>query len=432
MDKFIVEGGRTLRGTVRAKGSKNAALPMMAASILLDPGDRLVLRGVPQLSDIKTMSLLLGKLGVRADRAGETVTLRAVDDSEVEAPYEIVRQMRASICVLGPLVGRRRAARVSQPGGCVIGVRPVDLHTRGIAQLGAAISQEHGYIVAQARRLVGRTVYLGGAFGSTVTGTENVLMAAVLAQGTSLIECAACEPEVQAVAELLNAMGARIQGIGSPRLIVHGVRRLHGADVEVIPDRIEAGTFMAAAAVTGGDVRIDHSRPDHMVAVVEHFRSAGVHVETGDDWIRVMSNGLFKPVDVATLPYPGFPTDMQAQFMALMTLGEGITVITEKIYPDRFMHVAELGRMGARIRKEGSCAIIEGVKSLHGAEVMASDLRASASLVVAALAADGVSEVHRVYHLDRGYDHLERRLNALGARVQRVEEKKGALVREAV
>ncbi len=433
MDKFVIEGGRALRGTVRVKGSKNAALPMMAASLLLDPGERLLLRGVPALSDIKTMSLLLGKLGVRVERAGETLTLKVLDDSRIEAPYEIVRQMRASICVLGPLVGRRRAARVSQPGGCVIGVRPVDLHVRGLQQLGAAVAQEHGYLLAQARRLVGRTLYLGGAFGSTVTGTENVLMAAVLAQGITVIECAACEPEVQALALLLNEMGAKIQGIGSPRLVVHGVRRLRGAEADVIPDRVEAGTFMAAAAITGGDVRIENARADHLVGVVEHFRAAGIHIETGPDWIRVMSNGLFKPVDVATLPYPGFPTDMQAQFMALMTLGDGITVITEKIYPDRFMHVAELGRMGARIRKEGSCAIIEGVKSLHGAEVMASDLRASASLVVAALAAEGSTEIHRVYHLDRGYDHLERRLNALGARVQRVEEKKAALlVREAV
>jgi len=433
MDKFVIDGGRPLHGTVRIQGSKNASLPMMASALLLEPGEKLVLRGVPQLEDVKTMITLLGKLGVRTSRIGDSLTLLAVNDTPIEAPYDIVKKMRASICVLGPLVGRRRAARVSQPGGCIIGVRPVDLHVRGLAQLGASIIQQHGYLVAQARRLIGRTIYLGGPFGSTVTGTENVLMAAVLAQGTTVIECAACEPEVQTLAHLLNAMGAKIQGIGSPRLIVHGVRRLHGSQATIIPDRIEAGTFLAAAAITGGDVRIENCVPDHMVAVLESFRSAGVHIEAQPDSMRVMSNGLFKPVDVTTLPYPGFPTDMQAQFMALMSLGDGITILTEKIYPDRFLHVAELMRMGAHIRKEGSCAIVAGVDSLHGAEVMASDLRASACLVVAALAAEGTTEIHRVYHLDRGYDHIERRLNALGARVRRIPEEKEAIVmREAV
>jgi UDP-N-acetylglucosamine 1-carboxyvinyltransferase len=379
------------------------------------------------------MGRLLSQLGVRVTSARDLLVLEVADESPCTAPHDLVKTMRASICVLGPLVAKRRKARVSQPGGCVIGVRPVDLHVKGLGDLGASISLEHGDLVASARRLAGRTIYLGGPFGSTVTGTENVLMAATLAHGTTVIECAACEPEVQELARLLVKMGARIDGIGSPRLVVHGVRRLHGAEHTVMPDRIEAGTFMAAAAITGGDVRVENINPDHMVAVIESLRSAGVHLETGDTWCRVISNGLFKPLDVTTLPYPGFPTDLQAQFMALMALADGITIITEKIYPDRFMHVPELMRMGARIRKEGCCAIVAGVKNLHGAPVMASDLRASAGLLVAALAAEGFTEIQRIYHIDRGYEQIEKRLNALGARVRRVAEKKeAAKVREAV
>ena len=433
MDKFVIEGGRQLQGSIQVNGAKNAALPMMAAALLLEQGDRLILRNVPNLVDIRTMGILLGKLGVRVTRSKDVVTLLVTDDKPVIAPYEIVKKMRASICVLGPLVGRRRAAKVSQPGGCVIGVRPVDLHIRGLADLGANISMKRGYLEADGKNLKGRTVYLGGAYGPSVTGTQNVLMAAVLAEGTSLIECAACEPEVQALAEMLNEMGAKIEGIGSPRLIIHGVKQLHGADVSVIPDRIEAATFMAAAAVTEGHVRIEKCRPDHMIAPLESFRSAGIHTEQGEDWIEVQSEGDFKPVDITTLPYPGFPTDFQAQFMAVMSVGKGISVITEKIYPDRFMHVPELSRMGANIRKEGTCAIIAGVEQLVGAEVMASDLRASAGLVVAGMAAEGFTEIHRVYHIDRGYENLEQRLCGLGARVSRVVEKKeNALIREAM
>jgi UDP-N-acetylglucosamine 1-carboxyvinyltransferase len=432
MDAFVVEGGRPLRGAVEVRGAKNAALPMMAAALLLDEG-KLVLRRVPHLADIKTMGLVLQQLGVRVEHRGDAMTLQVVSERNCRAPYEIVSRMRASVCVLGPLVGKRRRAEVSLPGGCAIGDRPIDLHIKGLAALGASVAVEHGYVIATARRLQGNSMYLGGAFGSTVTGTENVLMAAVLAPGTTIIEYAACEPEVQEVANLLVRMGARIEGIGSPRLKVTGVRKLHGTVCDVIPDRIEAGTFMAAAAMTGGDVSIERCNPDHLMCVTECMRQAGVHVETGPDHIRVISNGLFRPVNVATLPYPGFPTDLQAQFMTLMTKGEGISVITEKIFPERFHHVRELARMGANIVREGPSAIISGVKELHGAPVMASDLRASAGLLVAALAARGDSLLQRIYHLDRGYDQIEKRLESLGARIRRVVLKpQAAALREAV
>jgi UDP-N-acetylglucosamine 1-carboxyvinyltransferase len=433
MDAFVIEGGRPLRGSVEVRGSKNAALPMMAASLLLSEG-KLVLRRVPDLRDIKTMVAVLQQLGVRVDRRGDEMTLQVLSEKNCRAPYELVSRMRASVCVLGPLVGKRRRAEVSMPGGCAIGDRPIDLHLKGLAALGASVAVEHGYVIATARRLQGASMYLGGPFGSTVTGTENVLMAAVLAPGTTVIECAACEPEVQELARLLVRMGARIEGIGSPRLTVHGVRKLHGAVWDVIPDRIEAGTFMAAAAMTGGDVSIERCNPDHLMCVIECMRQAGVHIETGPDWIRVIGNGLFRPVSVATLPYPGFPTDMQAQFMALMTRGEGISIITERIYPERFNHVPELGRMGANIRREGPSAIVIGApKELSGAPVMASDLRAGAGLLVAALAARGQTLLQRVYHLDRGYDQIEKRLAALGARIKRVDLKpEAAAFREAV
>jgi UDP-N-acetylglucosamine 1-carboxyvinyltransferase len=424
MDAFVIEGGRPLRGAVEVRGAKNAALPMMAASLLLDEG-KLVLGRMPDLRDIRTMGQVLEELGVRVERRGEEMTLSVTSEKNCRASYELVSTMRASVCVLGPLVGKRRRAEVSLPGGCAIGDRPIDLHLKGLEALGASVAIEHGYVIANARRLQGGAMYLGGPFGSTVTGTENVLMAAVLAPGTTVIECAACEPEVQEVARLLVRMGAKIDGIGSPRLVVRGVKRLHGASCPVMPDRIEAGTFMAAAALTGGDVSIDRCEPDHLMCVIECMRQAGVHVETGPDWIRVIGNGMFHHVNIATLPYPGFPTDMQAQFMALMTRGEEISVITEKIFPERFHHVREFCRMGARIIREGPTAIVMGVKELHGAPVMASDLRASAGLLVAALAARGETLLQRIYHLDRGYDRIEQRLIELGARIRRVDADAG-------
>ncbi|MBV8881014.1 MAG: UDP-N-acetylglucosamine 1-carboxyvinyltransferase [Planctomycetaceae bacterium] len=432
MDAFIIEGGRPLRGSVEVRGAKNAALPMMAAALLLDEG-KLVLRNVPNLADIKSMGLVLQQLGVRIDRRGDEMTLQVVNDKNCCAPYDLVSKMRASVCVLGPLVGKRRRAEVSMPGGCSIGDRPIDLHLKGLTALGASVAVDRGYVNASARRLAGNTMYLGGPNGSTVTGTENVMMAAVLAPGTTIIECAACEPEVQECARLLVKMGAIIDGIGSPRLTITGVKKLHGCTWDIIPDRIEAGTFMAAAALTGGDVSIEKVNPDHLMCVTECMRQAGAIIETGTDWIRVRGNGMFHPVNVATLPYPGFPTDMQAQFMALMTRGEGISIITERIYPERFHHVREFGRMGANIVREGPSAIVIGVKELSGAPVMASDLRAAAGLLVAALAARGETVLQRIYHLDRGYDQIEKRLESLGARIRRSDLKpEAAPLREAV
>jgi UDP-N-acetylglucosamine 1-carboxyvinyltransferase len=424
MDAFVIEGGRPLRGSVEVRGAKNAALPMMAAALLMDEG-KLVLRRVPRLADIKSMILVLQQLGLRVEHRGDVMTLEVLSEKNCRASYELVSKMRASVCVLGPLVGKRRYAEVSMPGGCAIGDRPIDLHLKGLSALGAAVNVERGYVVASARRLQGGSMYLGGPFGSTVTGTENVLMAAVLAPGTTIIECAACEPEVQECARLLNKMGAHIEGIGSPRLVVRGVKKLHGCVWDVMPDRIEAGTFMAAAAMTGGDVVIERCEPDHLMCVIECMRQAGAHVTTGPDWIRVIGNGMFRPVNVATLPYPGFPTDMQSQFMAMMTRSDGISILTERIYPERFGHVPELGRMGAQIRREGPSAIVIGVKDLSGAPVMASDLRAAAGLLVAALAARGETLIQRIYHLDRGYDRVEDRLELLGARIKRVDLKPG-------
>jgi UDP-N-acetylglucosamine 1-carboxyvinyltransferase len=427
MDKFIIEGGRPLHGTVRVQGAKNAALPMMAAAIL--SSGPVVLRNVPDLMDIRTMAGLLERLGVRSRYRDGTLMLTPSEDGPVLAPYELVSQMRASFCVLGPLLARRGRAQVSLPGGCVIGVRPVDLHLRGMERLGAQIRLEGGYVHAEGP-IRGGLVYLGGSFGSSVTGTANVLMAAVLAPGTTTIESAACEPEVQELARMLVAMGARIEGIGSPRLVVEGVERLSGVEWEILPDRIEAGTFLAAGAIAGGDVKVLGAREEHLTAVLEAFSEIGVHVERCDGGLRVVSNGMHRSCEITTLPYPGFPTDLQAQFAALLSVADGISVITEKVYPDRWVHVAELARMGARIRKEGSGVVIRGVGELSGAPVMASDIRASAGLVLAGLRARGTTEISRVYHIDRGYERIERKLQALGARIERVRDKRLIVVEE--
>jgi UDP-N-acetylglucosamine 1-carboxyvinyltransferase len=333
-----------------------------------------------------------------------------------------VRKMRASVCVLGPLLARRGHARVSLPGGCVFGVRPIDLHLKGLKALGARIRIDHGYIDARAEKLRGTTIYLGGAFGSTVLGTANVMMAATLAEGTTVIECAACEPEVADLAGFLNAMGAKIRGAGTPRVEIEGVAELHGVEYKVIPDRIEAGTFLIAAAMTGGDVVVEGAYPEHLSAVIDVLQQMGAQFSCENHTMRVRAEVPCTPIDVTTLPYPGFPTDLQAQMMAYLATANGMSVITEKIYPDRFIHIAELVRMGAKIRKEGPSAIISGVKKLSGAPVMASDLRASASLILAGLVATGITEVHRIYHLDRGYERIEERLAALGAMVRRESE----------
>jgi len=427
MDVFVIEGGRRLSGRLRVNGSKNAALPLMAASLLTD--DPLVLRDAPELSDIRNMTRLLGELGVEGERDG-ALTLTPTGEDRSHARYDIVRTMRASICVLGPLLAKRGSARVSLPGGCAIGQRPVDLHLRGLEALGAEIALEGGDIIATAPggRLRGSTVFLGGPFGSTVLGTANVMSAATLARGTTVIESAACEPEVVDLAELLTHMGARIHGAGSPRITVHGVEALGGAEHTVIPDRIECGTLMCAAAITNGEVTLDNAPLDAMMSVTETLAQIGVHTDpagSGDDPMRrsctVSCDRSLRPVQITTQPHPGFPTDLQAQFMALLTLARGNSVITEKIFPERFLHVAELTRMGASVVRQGATAVVSGVDTLTGAPVMASDLRASAGLVVAALAARGTTTVNRVYHIDRGYERLETRLSGLGASIRRTD-----------
>ena len=421
MDKFVLHGGGRLKGRVAVGGSKNAALPILAAAMMAD--GPCTIEGVPDLVDIGLMCKLLGTLGVEAGRDSQgRIRVLVQDESHSHADYKLVSQMRAGICVLGPLLAKRKKARVAMPGGCQIGPRPVDLHIRGLRALGAEIELDRGDIIATAKKLHGASIFLGGPFGSTVTGTANVMMAASLAEGTTVIESAACEPEVVDLAEFLNTMGARISGAGSPRLVIDGVERLVGAEHTVIPDRIEAGTFMIAAAITNGKVELDNVRPDHMMAIVDKFREIGVLVEPSNGGVVVSCSRRLEPADVTTQPYPGFPTDLQAQMMSLLCLADGNSAITEKIYPDRFIHVAELMRMGANIRKEGPVAIVTGVKRLIGAPVMASDLRASAGLVLAGLIARGRTDVSRVYHIDRGYERIEEKLRALGADIQREKE----------
>ncbi|MHC4619405.1 MAG: UDP-N-acetylglucosamine 1-carboxyvinyltransferase [Planctomycetota bacterium] len=419
MDIFHIEGPVRLSGTVGINGSKNASLPIMAAALLA--GGKSVVKSLPRLSDISLFCQLLRKLGCKVGKGTNGDV--SIDSTTIDNPvgeYEIVRRMRASICILGPLLARCGRAEVSMPGGCAIGDRPIDIHLRGLRELGAKIHLENGYVVAEAPKgLKGKDIFLGGAFGSTVLGTANVLMAATLAKGRTIIESAACEPEIADLANCLNKMGAKITGIGSPRLTIEGVEQLQPVEYEVIPDRIEAGTFMVAAAITGGELRLENCRLDDMMAVVGVLRSIGVTVEAEGSGCVVARDGSVKTADITTQPYPGFPTDLQAQFMALLALADGNSVIIEKIFPDRFMHVAELNRMAANLRKEGPAVIIAGVKKLIAAPVMASDLRASAALVLAGLAAEGATIVSRVYHIDRGYERIEERLNPLGAKITR-------------
>lgn len=419
MDIFHIEGPVRISGSVRINGSKNACLPIMAATILA-PG-KSVLKAAPQLSDISVCGQLLSRLGCKINR--EPSGDLCIDSSVIDNPlgeYEIVRKMRAGICILGPLLARCGRAEVSMPGGCAIGDRPVNIHIRGLRELGAQIHLKNGYIIAEAPNgLKGEEIFLGGPFGSTVLGTANVLMASTLAKGRTVIESAACEPEIKDLANCLNKMGARITGIGSPRLIIEGVEELRPIEFEVIPDRIEAGTFMIAAAVTESELRLENCRLGDMMAVVDRLRNIGVTVDADDDGCVVARKGPIRPTDITTQPYPGFPTDLQAQFMVLLSLAEGNSVIIEKIFPDRFMHVAELSRMAANLRKEGPAVIVAGVKRLIAAPVMASDLRASAALVLAGLAAEGTTIISRVYHIDRGYEKIEERLNPLGAKITR-------------
>lgn len=417
MEKLKVTGGCRLKGEVKASGAKNAALPILAASLLT--ADDLVLHNVPHLSDIRTMGKLLSGLGMTVERPSdtETVRLNAKSLTTLTAPYELVKTMRASIVTLGPMLARFGEARVSLPGGCAIGARPVDQHIKGLQTLGAEVVIDHGYVVAKAKRLKGAHIVTDMV---TVTGTENLLMAATLAEGTTVIENAAREPEVVDLANCLVAMGAKIRGAGTPVIEVEGVSELHGATHSVLPDRIETGSFLVAALMTRGDVTVTHAAPHTLDIVLEKLREAGATVLTGDDWIRVSIDKRPKAVSVRTVPHPGFPTDMQAQFMALDTIAEGTGRITETIFENRFMHVPELQRLGANITVDGHTAVVTGVEALSGANVMATDLRASASLVIAGLVAKGETIVDRIYHLDRGYDHMEVKLAALGAQIERI------------
>ncbi len=421
MHYFEIIGGNRLKGSVEISGAKNAALPIMAASILCE--GETVLRNVPDLADVRQMQVLLQKLGVRSERdASGAMRLRVEDEMNAHAEYDLVSKMRASVCVMGPLLAKRRRAQVSMPGGCAIGDRPIDLHILGLQTLGADFDLVNGDVLLRSKRLKGTDIFLGGPFGSSVTATANVMMAACLADGRSVIASAACEPEVIDLANFLNACGARITGQGTPEIVVEGVEGLKGCEHRVIPDRIEAGTFMIAAAITNGDVELVGAKLEHMRAVVDRLRRVGVMIERGEKGLSVSSTRRLEPVVITTQPYPGFPTDLQAQAMALLCLADGNSVITEKIYPDRFLHVGELNRMGAHLRKEGPTVIVEGAKRLIGAPVMASDLRASAALILAGLAAKGTTRVHRAYHIDRGYEKIEEKLAAVGANMRRLNE----------
>ncbi len=418
MDKIIIEGGYPLKGEIAVSGAKNAALPLIAATLLSHEPQ--VLHNVPDLRDTRTSLALIESLGVVWEKKGTTLRIDPSGVSQFEASYDLVKTMRASVLVLGPLVARLGRARVSLPGGCAIGARPIDFHLAGLKNLGVSIQLEKGYVDAHADNgLHGGTVYFDIP---SVTGTENLLMAAVLAKGTSVIKNAAREPEIGNLIDMLNNMGARIEGRDTDKLTVHGVDKLGASENEIIPDRIEAGTYIIAAGATGGEVTITNCNPQHLPSLLEKLKSAGLKISETANSIHVSRKGPIKSVDIKTMPYPGFPTDLQAQIMALMSLTSGLSVINETIFENRFMHVAELRRMGADIRVDGSSAIVNGTGRLSGAQVMATDLRASASLVVAGLAAEGVTEISRVYHLDRGYDDLVGKLAGIGARIRRVKE----------
>ncbi len=417
MEKLIVEGGHRLEGTVVISGAKNAALPILVSSLLTAGWN--VYQNVPDLRDVRTIERLLVDLGAVVETTGSNVKVNANAINNHEASYELVKTMRASVLVLGPLLARLGKARVSLPGGCAIGARPIDLHLKGLEQMGADISLEHGYIDAQVDRLKGADIYFDIV---TVTGTENLMMAAVLADGETRLKNAAREPEVVALAETLNQMGAEITGAGTQEITIRGVNELAPASVTIMPDRIEAGTFMIAAAITGGDIKIAGCEPYHMEAVIHKVRQVGVKVEEEPGGLRVVGGGAISSTDVKTVPYPGFPTDMQAQFMALMCFANGLSVISEAIFENRFIHVSELQRMGANIKISGNVAMVRGGTRLAGAPVMATDLRASASLILAALAAEGTTEISRIYHIDRGYEGIGKKLAELGARLWRVQE----------
>ena len=416
MDRFSIQGGHRIEGRIEVSGAKNAALPILAACLL--SAEPIELSNVPQLHDIRTMQRLLAGMGVKLVRDGDRMQVQADAVNSVEAPYELVKTMRASILVLGPLLARFGEAKVSLPGGCAIGQRPVDQHVKGLQAMGAEIRIEHGYLNARAKRLHGARIVTDMV---TVTGTENLMMAAVLAEGTSFIENAAREPEVVDLAHMLIKMGANIEGVGTDCLRIEGVDTVGGTSYQVMPDRIEAGTFLCAAAACGGRIRLDKASPSSMDATLEKLRDAGARIRSGEDWIELEMPKRPRPVNLRTAPYPGFATDMQAQFMALNALADGTSVIHETIFENRFMHVQELNRLGADIQIEGNTAIVKGVAALSGANVMATDLRASASLVIAGLVARGTTTIERIYHLDRGYESMERKLQTLGAQLERLK-----------
>jgi UDP-N-acetylglucosamine 1-carboxyvinyltransferase len=421
MDKFVIRGGNPLLGTIKISGAKNSALPCMAAAILTE--DEVILENIPQVHDIETERRLLESMGAEVElgygRAQHRTSIKCAVLSDPVAKYEIVKTMRASSLVLGPLIARTGMARVAMPGGCAIGGRPIDLHIKGLESMGATITQEHGYLEARADRLKGAHIVFDKI---TVTGTEDLLMAAVLAEGESLFENCAREPEVMDLAALLNAMGAKIEGAGSSTIRIKGVAKLHGARHRINPDRIEAGTYLMAGAITGGDLNVDCCNPEHLGALLGKLEECGVKLEIGKENVRVHSGGGLKAADITTEEYPGFPTDMQAQYMALMTQAEGTSIVTENIFENRFMHVGELSRMGANISVQGRSATVRGGTKLQSAAVMCSDLRASAALVLAALVADGESILDRVYHMDRGYERLEEKLRGVGAQIRRMGE----------
>jgi UDP-N-acetylglucosamine 1-carboxyvinyltransferase len=416
MDKIMVEGGRPLKGQVRISGAKNAALPILVSSLLAEGAN--TYSNVPDLKDIESIKELLSNLGAHAETQGNTVYIDTGRILSYEAPYDVVRKMRASILVLGPMVARLQKARVSLPGGCAIGARPINLHLKGLAQLGANIKLEHGYVQAEAKKLKGAEIYFDTV---TVTGTENLMMAAVLAEGTTILRNAAREPEIVALAEVLDKMGADIQGAGTAVITIKGVSALQPVSVSIIPDRIEAGTFMIAAALTHGNVTLVDCEPDHVGACIHKLRRAGIRIHTHQKSIHVEGNDEIISVDIKTEPYPGFPTDMQAQFMVLMSIANGTSMISETIFENRFIHVSELRRMGADIKISGNTAMVKGVSGLSAAPVMASDLRASASLILAGLVAEGKTIVNRVYHLDRGYEAIEQKFSELGAAIKRIK-----------
>jgi len=418
MYKLVIEGGHKLEGEVYISGAKNAALPIMAASLLIE--DDVIINNVPNLEDVKTLSQLLERLGKKVEFSNKRMVIRTVSEEDVEAPYEITKKIRASIAVLGPLLAKRKKAKVSFPGGCAIGPRPVDLHIKGMRILGASVRVEHGYIIAEAQKLTGGLVNMLGTNGTSVVATENVMMAATLAEGTTVIDNAAMEPEVVDLANFLIKCGAKIKGYGTNTIVVEGVKNLKGCEYEIIPDRIEAGTFILAGMMTNGEVLVKNCEPNHLTEPIRVFSEMGASIQIlSKDTILVKGRERYEPVNVTTLPYPYFSTDLQAQIMAVLTKARGISIITEKIFQNRFMHAYEMNRLGADITIDGNSAIIKGVDKLYGAPVMASDLRGGAGLIIALLGAEGVGELLRVYHVDRGYEKIEDKLSKLGAKIKR-------------